>query len=71
MLKRIKLTKNGKIVVIIIGFILLIVMALTIYYHDKFYPHTNIGKIDVSGMTVEEAKKYIKEYVNDYEIECD
>lgn len=69
MLKRIKLTKNGKIVVIIIGFILLIVMALTIYYHDKFYPHTNIGKIDVSGMTVEEAKKYIKEYVNDYEIE--
>lgn len=69
MLKRIKLTKNGKIVVIIIGFILLILMALTIYYNDKFYPHTNIGKIDVSGMTVQEAKDYIKEYVSEYKIE--
>lgn len=69
MIKRVKLTKNGKIVVIIVGFILMILMAFTIYYNDKFYPNTCIGKIDVSGMTVKEAKNYIKQYINEYQLE--
>lgn len=69
MYKKLKLTKQGKIVVIILGFLLVIFLALTVYFHNKFYPRTTIGKIDVSGMTVTEAKDYIKQYIKDYKLE--
>lgn len=69
MYKKIKLTKQGKILVIIIGFILVIIMSVMIYFNNKFYPNTSIGTIDVSGMTVDEAKDYIKNYIKDYKLE--
>lgn len=69
MVKNIKLTKNGKIIVIVIAFIIIVFMVCSIYFNDKFYPHTYIGEIEVSGMTKNEAKKYIQQYLNEYSIQ--
>lgn len=66
MVKKMKLTKNGKLAVIVIAFIVVVFMGCSIYYNNKFYPHTYIGNINVSGMTKEEAKNYIKDYLKDY-----
>lgn len=53
-------------ITIIVGVILAIYVYFSIYYRSHFFPNTQIGETNVSGMTAKEAAQSIKSEVNDY-----
>lgn len=55
-LKKIKITKQAKICLSLLIAIIMLLFIIIILYNDKFYPNTSIGGIDVSNMTLSEAK---------------
>ena len=59
-LKKIKITKQAKICLSLLIAIIMLLFIIIILYNDKFYPNTSIGGIDVSNMTLSEAKNAVQ-----------
>lgn len=59
-LMNLKITKQGKIVLSVVIAIFILIFIITILYSNKFYPNTTVGGIDVSGMTLTEAKEAVE-----------
>ena len=59
-LMNLKITKQGKIVISVVIAIFILIFIITILYSNKFYPNTTVGGIDVSGMTLTEAKEAVE-----------
>ena len=61
---------NGKLALIIIGCVVLLLaityLALSLYFRNHFYFHTEINGLKVGGMTVEEATEKISDDAEDY-----
>ena len=62
-----------KIAAIAIGVVVVLVLAIVIgirvYYNGHWYSNTKIGDKDVSGMTLSEATKTMKEVYSSYELQ--
>ena len=60
-LKKIKITKQAKnMFESPYSHYFMLLFIIIILYNDKFYPNTSIGGIDVSNMTLSEAKMLFK-----------
>ena len=59
-LMNLKITKQGKIVLSVVIAIFMLIFIITILYSNKFYPNTTVGGIDVSGMTLTEARETVE-----------
>ena len=59
-LMNLKITKQGKIVLSVVIAIFMLIFIITILYSNKFYPNTTVGGIDVSGMTLTEAREAVE-----------
>ena len=59
-LMNLKITKQGKIVLSVVIAIFMLIFIITILYSNKFYPNTTVGGIDVSGMTLTEARESVE-----------
>lgn len=59
-LKNFKITKQAKICVSLVIAIIMLLFIIIILYSDKFYPNTTIGGIDVSNMTLSQAKEAVQ-----------
>ncbi len=59
-LKDFKITKQTKICLSLVIAIIMLLFIIIILYSDKFYPNTTIGGIDVSNMTLSQAKEAVQ-----------
>lgn len=58
--KDLKITKQVKICLSLVIAIIMLLFIVIILYSDKFYPNTTIGGIDVSNMTLSQAKEAVQ-----------
>lgn len=58
--KNFKVTKQAKICLSLLIAIIMLLFIIVVLYSDKFYPNSSIGGIDVSNMTLQEAKKAVE-----------
>lgn len=58
--KDLKITKQVKICLSLVIAIIILLFIVIILYSDKFYPNTTIGGIDVSNMTLSQAKEAVQ-----------
>lgn len=58
--KDLKITKQVKICLSLVIVIIMLLFIVIILYSDKFYPNTTIGGIDVSNMTLSQAKEAVQ-----------
>ena len=59
-IKDFKITKQTKICLSLVIAIIMLLFIIIILYSDKFYPNTTIGGIDVSNMTLSQAKEAVQ-----------
>ena len=66
--KKIKIKRLVWPIVITISFLLIITLSLSFYgleyYRHHFFPHTFIGSLDLSGLTLDEANQLIQDHWN-------
>lgn len=65
-LKRLLSYKQFKIILALVFSFIVILIAISLYFNNKFYPGTTINGIDVSNQTYEEAANTVEQYLNKY-----
>lgn len=66
-LKKLLEYKQFKIILALIFSFIVILIAISLYYGNKFYPNTTINGIDVSNQTYDEAIDTVEQYLKGYE----
>lgn len=67
-----KTKRKNRIIWFLLSFTISVVacgyVGTSLYFTKHFYPHTRIGEIDVSGMTVSQVKELIDSKVRNYQL---
>ncbi|MEG2517786.1 MAG: L,D-transpeptidase family protein [Raoultibacter sp.] len=59
----------GIVTAVIVGLLLLVYLAVSIFFFSRFWPNTTVADIDLSTMSASDAQSLITSVVSDYSLE--